>query len=167
MTPSALPFFERYLRQPAVRLRGAVVTLAAAFTRALLRDGDFDFRRTARDDDFRRAGLFGIVGLEVDFQGVAACGVAVVGRDRDPGGSSGAGLGNRGGPCAFGGEGHALGGLRVVGRDGLFQLPGVRDFDLPEIARMVVAFVAARREQRCGHKGHEEFCCFHLFVDFG
>ena len=147
-------------RSPSLRVRIAAVSdcLLAAFdtcypvgrhrfdgvVRTLLRDGDFDFRRAAGDDDRRRAGLLGIVGLEGDFQRVTACGVAVVGRDFDPVGGFGAGLfGDCRGPCPFGGEGHALGGLRVVGRDGLFQLPGVGDFDLPEIARIIVVFVAA------------------------
>ena len=88
----------------------------------------------------------------------------MVGRDRDPVGGFGAGLfGDRRGPCPFGREGHAPGGLRVVGRDGLFQLPGVRDLDLPEIARIIVVLVVARREQRGGDERHEEFCCFHFY----
>ena len=109
----------------------------------LLRDADLDLRSAACDDDRRRAGFFGIVGFKGDFQRVGACGVAVVGRYADPVGGFGAGLGDCRGPCPFGREGHALSRLRVVGPGGLFQLAGVRDLDLPEIARVIVVFVAA------------------------
>ena len=111
--------------------------------RALLRDGDLDLRRAARDDDCRRARRSRRVGFEGDFQRVAACCVAVVGRDSDPVGGFGAGFfGDRRGPRPFGREGHAPGALRVVGGDRLFQLARVRNLDLPEIARVILVVAA-------------------------
>ena len=145
-------------RSPSFRVRIAAVSdclLAAVdahypvgrcrfdgVVRALLRDGDLDLRRAARDDDCRRARRSRRVGFEGDFQRVAACRIAAVGRNRNPGGRFGAGLGDRRGPCPFGGEGHAPCALRVVGGDRLFQLARVRNLDLPEIARVILVVAA-------------------------